>query len=53
MPNITRSMYWHALSTTRKWLLILGLTLMSPVVVVLLLFAGANEAFRFITRTKV
>jgi len=51
--TINGAMYWHTLNTTRKCLLVIGMTIMSPVVVALLLIAGANEAYKFITKTKI
>ena len=53
MPQITRIKYWNTLNRTKKALLVIGLTLMSPIVVVLLLIAGSVEAFNFITKTKI
>ena len=53
MPHITRRRYWDALDTTRKSLLIVGLTIMSPILLVLLLAAGSREAFDFITKVKI
>ena len=53
MPATTRAQYWSTLNLTRKCLLVLGMTVMSPIVAVLLLIAGTNEAYKFITKTKI
>lgn len=53
MPHITRRQYWNNLNTTKKSLLLVGLTIMSPIVIMLLLIAGSVEAFNFITKTKI
>ena len=53
MPTINRKQYWETLNTTKKSLLVVGLTLMSPIVIILLLIAGSVEAFNFITKTKI
>ena len=50
--TLTRKEYLSTLNTTRKSLLVVGLTLMSPIVIMLLLIAGSVEAFHFITKTK-
>jgi len=52
MKMLTRGEYWSLLSPTRRCLLVLGMTIMSPVLVALLLFAGSIEAFKFLTETK-
>ena len=52
MGNVTRKQYWSTLNPTRKSLLMVGLTLMSPIVIMLLLVAGSVEAFNFITKVK-
>lgn len=50
--SLTRKEYLSTLTTMRKSLLVVGLTLMSPIVIMLLLIAGSVEAFHFITKTK-
>ncbi len=48
---ITRAAFWKTLSKTDKCLLVVGMLIGLPVVVTLIIVAGARLAFKFLTET--